>query len=83
MVMKRRTFIKNTSYVALGVSVFGNIIWKAGKFVGDTPTTTDILGHFYRPNSPIRIGIGYSDDVEPVLIILTLLLGLGSENLMA
>jgi catechol 1,2-dioxygenase len=57
MVMKRRTFIRNTSYVAFGVSVFGNISWKDGKFVGDTPTTTDILGPFYRPNSPIRIDI--------------------------
>lgn len=55
--MKRRIFIKNTSYIAFGVSVFGNISWKDGKFVGDTPTTTDILGPFYRPNSPIRVDI--------------------------
>ena len=55
--MKRRNFIKNTSFVAIGISVFGNISWKEGKFVGDTPTTTDILGPFYRPNSPIRIDI--------------------------
>src|ERR1051326_4569557 len=57
MIMRRRTFIKNTSYVVFGISVFGNISWKDGKFIGDTPTTTDILGPFYRPNSPIRIDI--------------------------
>ena len=59
--MKRRTFIKSTSYIAFGVSVFGNISWQDGRFAGDTPTTTDILGPFYRPNSPIRIDINPKD----------------------
>ena len=59
--MERRAFIKNTSFIAVGVSVFGNISWQDGKFIGDTPTTTDILGPFYRPNSPFRININPKD----------------------
>ncbi|MGC4102853.1 dioxygenase family protein [Ferruginibacter sp.] len=52
--MKRRTFVKNTSFTALGISVFGNISWNGKQFVGDSPTTTDILGPFYRPGAPLR-----------------------------
>jgi protocatechuate 3,4-dioxygenase beta subunit len=55
--MKRRTFIKKSSYIVFGVSVFGSICWKDGKFIGDTPTTTDILGPFYRPNAPMKSNI--------------------------
>lgn len=55
--MKRSTFIKNTSITAFGISVFGNISWNGKNFVGDTPTTTDILGPFYRPNSPLRANL--------------------------
>ena len=49
--------------VAVGVGVFGSISWDNEKFVGDTATTTDILGPFYRPNAPLRVSInppGYS-----------------------
>ena len=52
--MKRRKFIKNTSTIVLGIGVFGNIAWSKERFIGDTPTTTDILGPFYRPGAPIR-----------------------------
>jgi catechol 1,2-dioxygenase len=55
--MKRRTFIKNSSLTALGVSVFGTIQWNGKRFVGDSPTTTDILGPFYRPGAPMRSNI--------------------------
>ena len=61
--MQRRKFIKNTGMIAVGVGVFGNISWDKERFIGDTPTTTDILGPFYRPNAPIRTNInpaGYS-----------------------
>lgn len=44
--MKRRTFIKNSSLMAISVSAFGAIHWNGKSFVGDTPTTTDILGPF-------------------------------------
>ena len=52
--MKRRTFVKNSSLTALSISAFGSIRWNGKKFVGNNPTTTDILGPFYRPNAPIR-----------------------------
>jgi protocatechuate 3,4-dioxygenase beta subunit len=55
--MQRRTFLKDTGLVAIGVGVFGSIRWSNDHFIGDTPTTTDILGPFYRPNAPLRTNI--------------------------
>lgn len=55
--MKRRTFIKNSSLLAISVSAFGGIQWNGKNYVGDTPTTTDILGPFYRPGAPYRSNI--------------------------
>ncbi len=55
--MKRRIFIKNSSLIAISVSAFGSISWNGKKFVGDSPTTTDILGPFYRPGAPMRSNI--------------------------
>ncbi len=52
--MKRRTFIKKSSLTALSISAFGAVQWNGSSFVGDTPTTTDIPGPFYRPNAPMR-----------------------------
>lgn len=55
--MKRRDFIKNSSLIAFSVSAFGSISWNGENFVGDSPTTTDILGPFYRPGAPMRSNI--------------------------
>lgn len=55
--MQRRNFIKDTTLFAAGISVFGTIQWKNGRFQGIDPTTTDILGPFYRPGAPIRTNI--------------------------
>jgi catechol 1,2-dioxygenase len=55
--MKRRTFIKKSSLTALSISAFGTIQWNGKSFVGDSPTTTDILGPFYRPGTPLRSNI--------------------------
>jgi protocatechuate 3,4-dioxygenase beta subunit len=55
--MKRRVFVKKSSLMALSVSVFGVIHWNGKSFVGDTPTTSDILGPFYRPGAPMRSNI--------------------------
>jgi protocatechuate 3,4-dioxygenase beta subunit len=52
--MKRRTFIKESSLTALSISAFGSIRWNGNKYVGDSVTTTDILGPFYRPGAPLR-----------------------------
>jgi protocatechuate 3,4-dioxygenase beta subunit len=52
--MKRRTFVKNSSLTAFSVAAFGAINWNGKSFEGDSETTTDILGPFYRPGAPMR-----------------------------
>ena len=52
--MQRRTFIKNSTLTVISVSAFGALNWNGKNFEGDTPTTTDILGPFYRPGAPLR-----------------------------
>jgi len=59
--MKRRTFIEKSSLMAFSLSAFGAIHWNGENYVGNTPTTTDILGPFYRPGSPMRSNIIPSD----------------------
>lgn len=64
--MQRRKFIKETGMIAIGVGVFGNVTWSKDKFIGDTPTTTDVLGPFYRPGAPVRSNInpqGYTGQI--------------------
>jgi catechol 1,2-dioxygenase len=58
--MKRRKFIADSSLLALSVGVFGKIRWDGEKYKGDDPTTTDILGPFYRPGAPFK-----TDLVQP------------------
>ncbi len=64
--MHRRRFIKNTSLAAFAVGVFGNVTWSKDRFVGNSPTTTDILGPYYRPGAPRRININPSDYKGPL-----------------
>lgn len=52
--MKRRAFVTTTALTALSVSAFGGISWNGKRFEGDSVTTTDILGPYYRPGSPMR-----------------------------
>ena len=52
--MPRRTFIKNTAFCAVAVSTYGFIRFDGNRYIGDCETTTDILGPFYRPGSPVR-----------------------------
>jgi catechol 1,2-dioxygenase len=55
--MERRTFIKNSTLTVISISAFGGLNWNGKNFEGNTPTTTDILGPFYRPGSPIRTSL--------------------------
>lgn len=55
--MRRRAFIKNSSFAAFSISAFGFTQWNGKNFTGNTPTTTDILGPFYRPGAPFRSNI--------------------------
>lgn len=52
--MKRRNFIYNSSLMAMSIGVFGKIKWDGQSWTGEDPTTTDILGPFYRPGAPLR-----------------------------
>jgi protocatechuate 3,4-dioxygenase beta subunit len=52
--MKRRKFISDSSLYAFGIVALGNVRFDGDHFIGDTPTTTDILGPYYRPGSPFR-----------------------------
>jgi protocatechuate 3,4-dioxygenase beta subunit len=52
--MKRRTFIKSSSLTAFSVAAFGTIHCNGNTYTGNNPTTTDILGPFYRPGAPMR-----------------------------
>lgn len=55
--MQRRTFIKNSTLTVISVTAFGSLHWNGQHFEGDTVTTTDILGPFYRPGAPLRTNL--------------------------
>ncbi|RZK05109.1 MAG: hypothetical protein EOO46_16095 [Flavobacterium sp.] len=59
--MQRRKFIKNTGAMVFGMGVFGNISMTSRGYVGNSPTTTDILGPYYRPGAPLRQNINPKD----------------------
>jgi protocatechuate 3,4-dioxygenase beta subunit len=52
--MSRRAFIRNTALCAVAVSAHGFVRFEGDHFTGDCETTSDILGPFYRPGSPVR-----------------------------
>ena len=52
--MKRRTFIKQSALTAFSVAAYGALNFNGKSFEGSDETTTDILGPFYRPGSPMR-----------------------------
>ena len=55
--MERRKFFKDTGILAIGIGILGKVSWNGNMFVGDTATTTDILGPFYRSGAPVRSNI--------------------------
>ena len=52
--MHRKSFLKNSALCAIAVSTSGFIRFNGSRYEGDCETTSDILGPFYRPNSPER-----------------------------
>jgi protocatechuate 3,4-dioxygenase beta subunit len=52
--MERRIFIKNSTLTAFSLAAYGFIHWNGKIFEGDSVTTTDILGPYYRPGAPMR-----------------------------
>ncbi len=64
--MQRRKFVLDSGLLAIGIGIFGGVKWDGQKFIGDSPTTTDILGPFYRPGAPLRTNInpaGFSGEL--------------------
>lgn len=55
--MKRRSFLRETSFGAIAITTTGFISFNGTKYVGDCQTTTDMLGPFYRPGSPERTSL--------------------------
>jgi catechol 1,2-dioxygenase len=60
--MQRRTFLKDAALGAVAISATGFISFDGIKYVGDCETTTDILGPFYRPDSPVRTNLVIPND---------------------
>jgi catechol 1,2-dioxygenase len=52
--MQRRKFVNTTALCAVAISATGFIRFDGKRYVGDCATTSDILGPFYRPDSPVR-----------------------------
>ena len=61
-IMQRRAFIKNTALSAVALSAYGFIQFDGSNYVGDCETTTDILGPFYRPGSPVKNNLALKNE---------------------
>lgn len=59
--------MKSSGIVVFGLGVFGNISMSSKGYIGNSPTTTDILGPYYRPGSPIRQNLNPQDFQGEVL----------------
>ena len=60
--MQRRSFLKNTALSAIAISATGFIRFDGKRYIGDCETTSDILGPFYRPDSPMRSNLVIAGD---------------------
>lgn len=60
--MQRRAFIKNSALGAVALSAYGFIQFDGSNYIGDCETTTDILGPFYRPGSPVKNNLALKDE---------------------
>jgi protocatechuate 3,4-dioxygenase beta subunit len=67
--MQRRKFIKNSALTVISVSAFGALNWNGKSIEGDTPTTTDILGPFYRPGSPMRANLRLPNSMGTPIVL--------------
>lgn len=65
--MQRRSFLKQSTLTAFSVAAFGGISWNGKSFDGDTVTTSDILGPYYRPGSPMRSNLIPKDSKGKIL----------------
>ena len=59
--MKRRTFTKLSGLSVVAITTSGFIRFNGKSYIGNCETTTDILGPFYRPDSPERSNLVIAD----------------------
>jgi catechol 1,2-dioxygenase len=60
--MERKLFLRSVTLMAFSMSTLGKALRaKDGNFKGDCETTNDILGPFYRENSPERSDLTFED----------------------
>lgn len=52
--MQRKAFIRDTALCAIAITTSGFVKFNGKNYEGDCETTSDILGPFYRPDSPVR-----------------------------
>jgi len=68
--MERRTFVKISGMSAIAVTMSGfELMEKDGITTTDCPTSTDILGPFFRPNAPIRHDLSYQENNPGIPLI--------------
>lgn len=65
--MKRRAFIKSSTVTAFSIAAYGSLHFNGKSFEGNSVTTTDILGPYYRPGSPMRFNLIPPGSTAPVL----------------
>jgi catechol 1,2-dioxygenase len=65
--MQRRTFIKHSSVFAMAVYTTGKSGILSSNSQSQSPTTTDILGPFYRPGAPFRKNLNATDFTGNIL----------------
>jgi catechol 1,2-dioxygenase len=59
--MKRREFTRLTGLSIIAISTSGFIRFNGESYTGDCETSSDILGPFYRPDSPVRNNLVIKD----------------------
>ncbi len=67
--MDRRNFLIKTALSAVALTAFGHPYLDGHKYVGDCETTSDLLGPFYRPNSPVRNNLVVASNNHPKIVL--------------
>ena len=66
--MNRRDFLINTTLTAVALTAPGQPYLYGNKYIGVCETTSDLLGPFYRPNSPVRNNLVLNEN-HPIIIL--------------
>jgi len=65
--MKRRDFAKLTALTVVAFSTVGFVRFNGESYEGDCETTTDVLGPFYRPDSPVRSNLVMKNSTTQII----------------